>query len=48
MELDLVTFITNNGFAIAVAVYSLTRLEKTVSANTKVLQTIAGKLGVKP
>lgn len=41
MELgELLNFITNNGFSIVVAMYSLTRLEKTMKENTEVMKQV--------
>lgn len=37
-------FIVNQGFAVAVAVYSLTRLERTMRENTSVLQALVTKM----
>ena len=39
-----VNFISTVGFPIGVAVYSLMRLEKTMSENTSVLSALCGKL----
>ena len=44
MEFDFVTMIVNQGFAVAVAIYSLTRLEKTMKENTSVLAELVTKL----
>lgn len=38
IENDLINMIANNGFAIFVAVYVLTRLEKVMKQNTEVLK----------
>jgi hypothetical protein len=46
METEWVPFISQVGFPIVVAMYSLIRLEKIVAQNTKVMQAIAVKLGV--
>lgn len=47
MEADFwVNLVSQVGFPILVAMYSLTRLEKTVKENTKVMQSIAVKMGV--
>lgn len=41
MELsELLNFVTNNGFSIVVAMYSLTRLENTMKQNTKVMEQV--------
>lgn len=41
MELEmLLNFIANNGFSIVVAMYSLTRLEKTVKENTEIMREV--------
>lgn len=44
--MDLATLISQVGFPIAVATYSLVTLNKTIKANTKVLVLIAEKLDV--
>lgn len=45
MEMEQVLgFISNNGFAIVVAMYSLTRLENTIKENTKVIQHLASRM----
>ncbi len=41
---DLVTVISQVGFPIVVAMYSLIRLEKTVKENTNVIQKVLDKL----
>lgn len=46
MELDIVQIVSQVGFPIAVAAYSLTRLERTVKQNTLVMQAVALKMGV--
>jgi hypothetical protein len=43
---NIVEYISNNGFAIAVAIYSLTRLENTIKENTRAITIMATKLGV--
>lgn len=41
MELgELLNFVANNGFSIVVAMYSLTRLEKTMRENTEVMKEV--------
>jgi hypothetical protein len=40
----IIDFIVNQGFAVAVAVYSLTRLERTMRENTSVLQALVSKM----
>lgn len=37
---ELLTFVSNNGFSIVVAFYSLTRLEKTMKENTEVMKEV--------
>lgn len=45
MELEvLLNFIGNNGFSIVVAMYSLTRLEKTVKENTELMREVLTNL----
>jgi hypothetical protein len=39
------TLIINQGFAVAVAIYSLTRLEKTMKDNTSALMQLAKEIG---
>lgn len=46
MEPEIVTFISQVGFPIAVATYSLVVLNKTVQKNTEVMTKIATKLGI--
>lgn len=46
MEFDIVTVISQVGFPIAVATYSMVVLNKTIRENTKVVQALAVKLGV--
>lgn len=47
MEIDvLINMIMNQGFAVAVAIYTLTRLEKVMKQNTQVLTIIATKIGL--
>lgn len=46
MEMDFVQFISQVGFPIAVATYSLVTLNKTVQKNTEVMTKIAAKLNV--
>lgn len=41
---EITNFISNTGFAIAVAIYSLTRLEKTMKENTAVMHEVLNKL----
>lgn len=45
MELtELLQFISNNGFSIVVAMYSLTRLERTMRENTEVMREVLASL----
>lgn len=47
MELnELLSFISNNGFSIVVAMYSLIRLEKTVKENTELIRELINKMKV--
>jgi hypothetical protein len=46
MEFDVVQVISQVGFPIAVATYSLVVLNKTVQKNTEVMTKIATKLGI--
>lgn len=42
--MEITNFISNTGFAIAVAIYSLTRLEKAMKENTAVMNEVLNKL----
>jgi hypothetical protein len=42
---EALNFIANNGFAVVVAIYSLTRLERTMSRNTSVMEALIRKIG---
>lgn len=46
MELDIVNVISQVGFPIAVATYTLVTLNNTIKKNTEVMTKIATKLGV--
>jgi hypothetical protein len=46
MEFDIVQVVSQVGFPIAVATYSLVVLNKTVQKNTEIMTKIATKLGV--
>ena len=46
VEMDIFSVISQVGFPIAVAVYSLVVLNKTVQRNTEVMTKIATKLGI--
>jgi hypothetical protein len=46
MEVEMVNFISQVGFPIAVATYSLVVLNKTVQRNTEVMTKIATKLDI--
>ena len=37
---EIVSLVTNNGFAVIVAFYSLTRLERTMKENTEVMKEV--------
>ncbi len=37
---EVLNFVSNNGFSIVVAMYSLTRLEKTMKENTEVMKEV--------
>lgn len=41
---EAITLIVNQGFAVAVAFYSLTRLERTMKENTSVMAKLVAKL----
>ena len=41
---ELLQFISNNGFSIVVAMYSLTRLEKTMKDNTNVMEALIRRM----
>ncbi len=41
---ELLQFVSNNGFSIVVAMYSLTRLEKTMKENTEVMKEVLRSL----
>jgi len=41
---QIINLIVNQGFAVAVAIYSLTRLEKVMKANTEILIKLEAKL----
>lgn len=43
---EVINMIVNQGFAVAVAIYSLTRLESTMKANTAMLTKLAAKLDI--
>jgi hypothetical protein len=43
---ELVKLVTNQGFAVVIALYSLVVLNKTVQRNTDVMTKIATKLGI--
>ncbi|MDD4439118.1 MAG: YvrJ family protein [Tissierellia bacterium] len=45
-EMEIINVISQVGFPIAVATYSLVVLNKTVQENTKVMQRIANKLEI--
>jgi hypothetical protein len=47
MEQEIINFISQVGFPIAVATYSLVKLEKTIQENTKVMIQIAERLEIK-
>lgn len=42
---QIITLVVNQGFAVAVAIYSLTRLEKTMKDNTSALTQLAKEIG---
>jgi hypothetical protein len=44
MEFDIVNVISQVGFPIAITIFSLVKLDKTIATNTKVLLSIAAKL----
>lgn len=46
LEMDILTAISQVGFPIAVAVYSLVTLNKTIQRNTEVMTKIATKLDI--
>jgi hypothetical protein len=46
MDTQILSLISQYGFPMVVAMFSLIRLEKTIQANTKVMQAIAVKIGV--
>ncbi len=41
---ELLQFVSNNGFSIVVAMYSLTRLERTMKENTEVMKEVLRSL----
>lgn len=43
--LDLLNWVRNDGFAIAVAIYSLTRLERSMKENTLIMKEIRLLIG---
>lgn len=44
MDVDIITMAVNQGFAVAVAIYSLTRLERTMKENTMVMLKLVTQL----
>ncbi|NEW09428.1 YvrJ family protein [Paenibacillus sp. SYP-B3998] len=46
MDVQILSLISQYGFPMVVAMFSLMRLEKTIQTNTKVMQAIAVKMGV--